>query len=53
MFRVDVKNIAAPKTLGNQSTVLLDRMTMVKVLQLNIRKQLKGLCKIMMGMKRN
>lgn len=42
MFRVDVKKMAAPKTLGDQSAVLLDRMTMADILQLNIRKQLKG-----------
>lgn len=39
MFRVDVKKMAAPKTLGDQSVVLLDRMTMADILQLNIRRQ--------------
>lgn len=53
MFRVDVKKMAAPKTLGDQSTVLLDRMTMADILQSNIRRQLKGSCKTMMDMKRN
>lgn len=53
MFRVDVKKMAAPKTLGDQSTVLLDRMTMANNLQLNIRRQRKGSCKSMMNMKRN
>lgn len=53
MFRVDVKKMAAPKTLGDQSVVLLDRMTMADILQLNIRRQLKGSCKIMRDTKRN
>ena len=53
MFRVDVKKMAAPKTLGDQSTVLLDRMTMADILQSNIRRQLKGSCKTMMDKKRN
>lgn len=53
MFRVDVKKMAAPKTLGDQSAVLLDRMTMADILQLNIRRQLKGSCTLMRDMKRN
>jgi hypothetical protein len=32
MFRVDVKKMAAPKTLEDQSTALLSRMTLAKYL---------------------
>ena len=37
MFKVDVKKMAAPKTLRDQNTVLLGRPTMDVAHKLNIR----------------